>query len=42
MKLSLSIKCNKLGEATSQIEIHRGMNKAVAIINIYIENSCEH
>ena len=42
MKLSLTIDCKKVGEATSQIEIHRGMNQTVTILNIYIENSCEH
>ena len=42
MKLSLAVDCKKVGEATSQIEIHRGMNQAIVILNIYIENSCEH
>jgi len=41
MKLELSTACNKIGEATSQVEINKAMNQAVVVINIYIENSCE-
>ena len=41
MKLELSTACDKLGEATCQVEINKAMNQAVVIINIYIENSCE-
>lgn len=41
MKLSLALDCKKVGEATCQVEIHRGMNQSVLVLNIYIENSCD-
>jgi hypothetical protein len=36
MKLSVSINSQKMAEATCQLEIHRGMQQSILILNIYI------
>lgn len=41
MKLSLAVDCKKIGEAACQVEIHRGMNQSILILDLYIQNSCD-
>jgi len=40
MKLSIRKDSQPSGEATCQIEIHRGMNQGILILNLYLQNSC--
>lgn len=38
----MTIDCQKVAQATAQIEIHRGTNQNVLILNLYILNKCDN
>jgi NAD kinase len=42
MKMSMHKNCQPLGEAVCQIEITRGLNPAILMLNLYLHSSCSN